>query len=60
MFSKYASESSMAYSTTSPMLFPATSTERLSGLRRRPPQAAQGISTMNSSSCIRTASLAVS
>ena len=49
-----------ATASPSPMLRPATSTERLSGLRRRPPQVAQGISTMYSSSDWRTESLELS
>ncbi len=55
-----ASASSTDRSTTAPMFVPAISTDRLSGFSRRPPQAVQGISTMNSSSELRTESLEVS
>jgi hypothetical protein len=55
--SKKATASSTGMSTTSPILRPESRTERLSGLSRRPPQSRQGISTRNSSSWERTASL---
>src|SRR5713101_7004538 len=42
------------------MFFPWTRTDRLSGLSRRPPQLGHGCSTMNSSSCSRMLSEAVS
>src|SRR5437879_543315 len=47
-------------STTSPRLFPPTSTARLSGRSRLPPQVGHGCSTMYASSCSRTPSEAVS
>src|SRR5437762_951201 len=52
--SKNASASLTGSSTTSPMLFPCTSTERLSGLSRLPPHVGHGCSSMNSPSCSRT------
>ena len=58
--SKNASASATDNSTTSPMLFPCTRTERLSGRSRLPRHAGHGCSTMYSSSCSRTPSDAVS
>ena len=57
MLSKKSMARCTGRSTTSPMLVPWTSTDRLSGLSRLPPHVWQGCSIMNSSSVARTPSL---
>src|SRR3989454_8455003 len=56
MLSKNASASVTGRSTTSPMLLPWSSTDRLSGRSRLPPHVGHGCSIMYSSSCSRTRS----